>query len=146
MKISDILEHKAAHSGSDTVTIPSDATIRELVASLVENRIGAAVVADGDDHLVGIVSERDIVRALDQRGTDTLDAQVRDLMTVDVSTCTPDDDVDRIAETMTERRIRHMPVVVDGALHGLVSIGDVVKSRIGELEQERGHLEHYISG
>jgi CBS domain-containing protein len=145
VKISDILDHKAAHSGSDTVTIPSDATIRELVASLVENRIGAVVVADGDE-LVGIVSERDIVRALDQRGTDTLDAQVRDLMTVDVTTCTPDDDVDHIAATMTERRVRHMPVVVDGALRGLVSIGDVVKSRIGELEQERGHLEHYISG
>jgi CBS domain-containing protein len=141
VKISDILAGK----GSDTVTIPSDATIRELVASLVEHRIGAVVVAEGDD-VVGIVSERDIVRALDQRGTDTLDAQVRDLMTVDVATCTPEDDVDRIAATMTERRIRHMPVVVEGRLQGLVSIGDVVKSRMGELEQERGHLEHYISG
>jgi CBS domain-containing protein len=145
VKISDILAGKTAHSGSDTVTIPSDATIRELVASLVEHRIGAVVVADGDD-VVGIVSERDIVRGLEQRGTDTLDVQVRDLMTVDVATCTPEDEVDRIAETMTERRIRHMPVVVDGRLQGLVSIGDVVKSRIGELEQERGHLEHYISG
>ena len=141
MKISDILAGK----GSDTVTIPQDATIRELVAALVENRIGAVVVAEGAD-VVGIVSERDIVRALDQRGTDALDAQVRDLMTVDVATCTPDDEVDRIAETMTERRIRHMPVLVDGRLQGLVSIGDVVKSRIGQLEEERGHLEHYISG
>ena len=141
MKISDILAHK----GSDTITIPSDATIRELVAILVERRIGAVVVAEGDE-VVGIVSERDIVRALDQRGTDTLDVQVRDLMTVDVTSCTPEDDVDRIGATMTERRIRHMPVVVDGRLQGLVSIGDVVKSRIGELEQERGHLEHYISG
>jgi CBS domain-containing protein len=67
-------------------------------------------------------------------------------MTVDVATCAPEDDVDHIAETMTERRVRHMPVVVGGRLQGLVSIGDVVKSRMGELEQERGHLEHYISG
>jgi CBS domain-containing protein len=141
VKISAILSRK----GSDTVTIAPDATIREFVATLAEHRIGAVVVTDGDA-VVGIVSERDVVRALNQRGTDTLDAEVRDLMTVDVATCTLDDDVDHIGEAMTERRIRHMPVVVDGHLRGLVSIGDVVKSRIGELEQERGHLEHYISG
>lgn len=141
MKISEILARK----GSDTVTTPSDATIRELVAALAEHRIGAVVVVDGDE-VIGIVSERDVVRTLNERGTDTLDAEVRELMTVDLATCTPDDEVDHIAETMTERRIRHMPVIVNGQLGGLVSIGDVVKSRMGELEQERGHLEHYISG
>jgi CBS domain-containing protein len=141
MKISDILAHK----GGETITLPADATVREFVAVLVENRIGAVVVVDGDD-VLGIVSERDVVRVLNERGTDTLDVEVRDLMTVDVATCLPEDDVDRIAETMTERRIRHLPVVVEGRLQGVVSIGDVVKSRIGELEQERGHLEHYIAG
>lgn len=145
MKIADILARKVQHSGSDTVTIPADATIRELVASLAENGIGAVVVTDGDE-VLGIVSERDVVRALNERGTDTVDAEVRELMSVDLATCLPDDDVDRIAATMTERRIRHMPVVVDGRLQGLVSIGDVVKSRIDALEHEREHLEHYISG
>ena len=102
------------------------------------------VVTEGEA-VVGIVSERDIVRRLDERGAELLVAQVREIMTRDVVTCTPDDTVDSLAETMTERRIRHMPVLADGRLTGIVSIGDVVKSHIRQLETDREQLESYIS-
>jgi CBS domain-containing protein len=145
MKISDILGGK----GSDVVTTPVDATVRELLAMLAENDIGALVVVDGGDQhnpVLGIVSERDIVRRLNEWGDTLLDSEVGQIMTTDIVSCTPDDDVDRIAETMTQRRVRHMPVLTDGTLVGLVSIGDVVKSRIEQLEVDRGQLEHYITG
>ena len=141
MKISDILRDK----GADVVTTPADATVRELLASLAEHKIGAVVVADGDE-LLGIVSERDIVRRLNEWGDSLLDSEVGQIMTSEVVSCRSSDDVDRVAETMTERRIRHMPVIDDGRLAGLVSIGDVVKSRISQLEQDRGQLEQYITG
>lgn len=149
MHISDVLRHK----GTAVRTIPADGTVRELLARLAEFDIGALVVVDGepakgpsDGSIDGIVSERDVVRQLHQRGDGLLDAQVREIMTSDVVTCSADDDVDRIAETMTQRRVRHMPVVDNGRLTGLVSIGDVVKSRIEQLEHDRGALEHYITG
>jgi CBS domain-containing protein len=141
MKIADILHTK----GGDVYTTPADATVRELVAALVERNVGALVVTDGDD-VLGIVSERDIVHRLNQWGDTLLDSEVADIMSSDVVSCGPDDDVDRIAQTMTERRVRHMPVTKDGALVGLVSIGDVVKSRIAQLEVDRVQLEHYITG
>lgn len=142
MKISDILRRK----GTDVVTAPPDATVRELIAALAEHGIGALVVVDGDT-VAGIVSERDVVRQLHQRGDTLLETEVAAIMTADVVTCTPDEDVDAIAATMTERRIRHMPVVEGkSGLAGLVSIGDVVKSRIQQLEQDRGQLEQYITG
>lgn len=141
MKISDILRDK----GADVVTTPADATVRELLASLAEHKIGAVVVADGDE-LLGIVSERDIVRKLNEWGDSLLDSEVGQIMTSTVLSCRSDDDIDRVAETMTDRRIRHMPVIDDGHLAGLVSIGDVVKSRISQLEQDRGQLEQYITG
>ena len=141
MKISDILRVK----GADVLTTPADATVRELIATLVENDIGALVVVDGDQ-VLGIVSERDVVRRLHEWGDTLLESEVSQIMTADVVSCTLDDDVDRIAETMTERRVRHMPVLADGSLAGLVSIGDVVKSRIAQLEVDRGQLEQYITG
>jgi CBS domain-containing protein len=141
MKISDILRVK----GADVLTTPADATVRELIATLVENDIGALVVVDGDE-VLGIVSERDVVRRLHEWGDTLLDSEVSQIMTSEIVSCTLDDDVDRIAETMTERRVRHMPVLTDGSLAGLVSIGDVVKSRIAQLEVDRGQLEQYITG
>jgi CBS domain-containing protein len=141
MKISDILERK----GNTVIAVAPDATVTELLATLAEHRIGAAVVANGND-VVGIVSERDVVRRLHDRGAELLTGTVREIMTRDVLACTPDDDLDAIAETMTQRRVRHMPVIADGRIHGVISIGDVVKSRMDSLEQERGHLEHYITG
>jgi CBS domain-containing protein len=141
MKISDILRAK----GADVHTTPADATVRELIAALAEYDIGSMVVVDGDD-VLGIVSERDVVRRLNEWGDTLLDSEVRQIMTEQLVTCRPDDDVDSIAATMTERRVRHMPVLDGGRLAGIVSIGDVVKSRIEQLEVDRGQLEQYITG
>jgi CBS domain-containing protein len=103
------------------------------------------VVVDEHGALVGIVSERDVVRRLNERGAELLTAPVAEIMTTQVVTCGPGDGVDNLAAIMTERRIRHMPVVEDGRLVGLVSIGDVVKSRIEQLESDREQLESYIA-
>ena len=125
-------------------TIPPTATVRDLLGLLAEQRIGAAVVTS-DDAIVGIVSERDVVRRLADDAGGLLDRQVAEIMTVDVVTCSKETSVEDLARTMTERRIRHVPVVdADGALVGIVSIGDVVKSRISELEGERDDLVGYI--
>jgi CBS domain-containing protein len=140
MRISDVLRQK----GSAVATIAPDATVGELVRTLRAHNIGATVVTDGDA-VVGIVSERDIVRKLDERGGGLLSAPVSDIMTRDVFTCVPDDTVDSLAETMTDRRIRHMPVLLDGRLAGIVSIGDVVKSHIRQLTTDREQLESYIT-
>ncbi|TAM89940.1 MAG: CBS domain-containing protein [Jatrophihabitans sp.] len=145
MRISDILREKPAHSGSDVVTLPPDGLVRELLAALADQKIGAVVVVDGDE-VRGIVSERDIVRNLHTRGADVVDLEIREIMTSQLFTCSPDDDLDGVATTMTQRRIRHMPVLADGRLVGLVSIGDVVSSRMRQLERDRGQLEQYISG
>ncbi|GGC61081.1 CBS domain-containing protein [Hoyosella rhizosphaerae] len=146
MRISDLLRNK----GSEVATISGEATVADLLAMLAERNVGALVVADtssqGKPRLVGIVSERDIVRHLHRGGAAVLSARVADIMTTDVYSCVPEDHVDSLAETMTERRVRHMPVIVDDKLVGIVSIGDVVKSRISELESDRQHLESYIAG
>ena len=130
--------------GDFVATIPPAATVRDLLGLLAEQRIGAAVVTS-DDAIVGIVSERDVVRRLADDVGALLDRQVAEIMTVDVVTCSKETSVEDLARTMTERRIRHVPVVdADGALVGIVSIGDVVKSRISELEGERDDLVGYI--
>lgn len=144
MQISDILRRKADNR---VWTIVPDATVRELLAELAEHHIGALIVAAGDgDHVAGIVSERDVVRALHTRGTDVLDGSVEAIMTRDVVHCAPGDAVDRVAALMTERRIRHLPVLDSDTVVGLVSIGDVVSNRIHELQQDRDQLEQYITG
>ncbi|MFK4089960.1 CBS domain-containing protein [Kribbella sp. NPDC020789] len=140
MKINDVLRGK----GTGVVTISPQATVTELLALLAEHNIGAVVVSGDGSSVAGIVSERDIVRLL-HRTPDAGDVRVSAIMTAEVHTCTPDDLIDNLMLLMTERRIRHVPVVVDGALAGLVSIGDVVKSRIGELEFEKEQLANYIS-
>jgi CBS domain-containing protein len=142
MKISDILRQK---DNATVVTIAPDRPVTELLAALAEHKIGAVVVTDGDQ-VRGIASERDVVRRLNDRGHAVLDGAVADLMTALVVTCRPDDDVDEVAALMTERRVRHVPVLKDGQLAGLVSIGDVVLSRIRQLEHDRGQLEQYITG
>jgi CBS domain-containing protein len=130
--------------GDFVATIPPDATVRDLLELLAEQRIGAAVVT-ADGAIAGIVSERDVVRRLADDGGALLDRQVAEIMTADVVTCTPETSVEDLARTMTERRIRHVPVVdAEGALVGIVSIGDVVKTRISELEGERDDLVGYI--
>jgi CBS domain-containing protein len=130
--------------GDFVATVPPTATVADLLGVLAEHRIGAAVVTV-DDAIVGIVSERDVVRNLGAAGGDLLDRPVSTIMTVDVVTSRGDATVEDLAATMTERRIRHVPVVDDeGALRGIVSIGDVVKSRISELEGERDDLVGYI--
>jgi len=141
VQIADLLRHK----GTTVVTIGPDESIPELLARLAEHKIGALVVADGDQ-ILGIVSERDIVRQLNDQGARVLEARVGDIMTVDVITCDPEDSVDNIGERMTQERIRHMPVVTDGALAGIITIGDVVAARIRQLEHDRVALETYITG
>lgn len=140
MRISDILRRK----GGAVVTIRSDATVADLLDLLNEHRIGAVVVSDDDGVVAGIVSERDIVGHLHQHLNDPGAAHVRDLMTGDPVTCTPEDDVEQLARTMTERRFRHLPVLVDGKLAGIVSIGDVVKQRLDQLQDERDQLVSYV--
>ena len=130
--------------GDFVATVAPTATVAELLTVLAEHRVGAVVVSEGDA-IAGIVSERDVVRHLDSDGGALLERPVSDIMTADVVTCRPQTAVEDLARTMTERRIRHVPVVDDdGALAGIVSIGDVVKSRISELEGERDDLVGYI--
>jgi CBS domain-containing protein len=142
MRISDVLRVK----GAQVITIPPDTTVRRLLAVLAEHRIGAVVVSRDGTSVDGIVSERDIVRALAQRGITVMSEPVTAIYTAEVHTVTPATELEEVARMMTEHRIRHAPVTVDGGLRGIVSIGDVVKSRIGELESERAALTDYISG
>ena len=142
MRITDVLRGK----GTQVVTVPPDTKVRRLLAVLAEHRIGAVVVSADGTSVGGIVSERDIVRAFAKRGAAVMSEPVTDIYTADVHTITPDISLDEVMRMMTERRIRHAPVVVDGTLRGIVSIGDVVKNRIDELETERAHLTDYITG
>jgi CBS domain-containing protein len=140
MRINDVLKAKAGH---DVITIKPDATVRDLLALLAEHNIGAVIVSGGGTAVDGIVSERDVVRKLN--GNDAiLDAAVQEIMTAVVQTCEPGADVDEVMAQMTEHRIRHVPVIDDGSLIGVVSIGDVVKSRIMQLEFERDQLDSYV--
>ncbi|MBJ8344262.1 CBS domain-containing protein [Antrihabitans sp. YC2-6] len=141
MRISDVLRVK----GAAVATVEPTATVAELIAALADHNVGALVVLDGQ-RVIGIVSERDVVRKLHADGEALMHSRVSEIMTKDVYTCAPDDTVDSLAEAMTQRRVRHMPVVdPDGSLAGIVSIGDVVKSRISQLESDREQLESYIA-
>jgi CBS domain-containing protein len=140
MRISDVIRRK----GDLVVTVRPDATVELLLELLEEHKIGAVVVSDDGSTPVGIVSERDVVRHLHSDGVSVLTETVASIMTSEVETCTPDDRIDAMARTMTERRIRHIPVLVDGKLAAIVSIGDIVKYRIDELQTERDQLVGYI--
>jgi CBS domain-containing protein len=140
MRVSDILRGK----GSVVATIGPSATVAELIDRLAEHNIGAMVVL-APQGMVGIVSERDVVRQLHESGAGLLERPVSEIMSTDVASCGPDDAVDRLNSIMTERRIRHLPVLKDDRLVGIVSIGDVVKVRMRELEDSTEQLEAYIS-
>jgi CBS domain-containing protein len=142
MRISDVLRVK----GAQVVTVTPATTVRNLLTVLAEHGIGAVVVSRDGLAVDGIVSERDIVRALARRGAAVMSEPVTAIYTADVHTVTPETALEEVARMMTERRIRHAPVMLEGRLHGIVSIGDVVKSRIGELETERAALTDYITG
>ncbi|HEY2879158.1 CBS domain-containing protein [Nocardioides sp.] len=140
MRISDVLSSKPS---GQVVTISPDATVRDLLALLAEHNIGAVVVSNDGRAVDGIVSERDVVRRLHQDDA-VLDGSVSSIMTSDVRTCEPHTSVDDLRVMMTERRIRHVPVVSDGSLTGIISIGDVVKSSLDQLQFERDQLDSYV--
>jgi CBS domain-containing protein len=142
MRISDVLRVK----GTQVVTVTPDTKVRQLLEVLAEHRIGAVVVSVDGASVDGIVSERDIVRALTRRGAAVMSEPVTAIYTADVRTVTPQTSLEDVMRMMTEHRVRHAPVVVDGGLRGIVSIGDVVKSRIDDLETERAALTGYITG
>ena len=142
MRITDVLRRK----GDLVVTIRPDEPVTALLDALAQHRVGALVVAGSDGSVEGIVSERDVVRALAARGASVLGEPVTAIHTADVHTIAPDAAVADVERLMTERRFRHVPVVADGRLRGIVSIGDVVKRRIDELETERTTLTEYITG
>lgn len=140
MKIEDIIRKK----GADVVTIPPAATVAELVDLLAKFNVGAVVVSEDGATIQGIISERDVVRHLASEGADVLAAAVSTIMTANVLTCTTGETLEATGHTMTYSRIRHLPVVNDGRLAGIISIGDVVKYRIDQLTDERNHLLEYL--
>lgn len=140
MHISQLLRHK----GREVVTVDGSVSIRSALQLLAEKGIGALVVSSDGRRIDGIISERDVARGLHERGTNLLADPVSSVMTTQVHVCPPDASVDGLARTMTDHRVRHVPVVADGALVGIVSIGDVVKARLDELEAERQQLVDYI--
>ena len=142
MDVDRILRSK----GATVITIRSDATVAELVAGLRDARIGAMVVSDDGWHVDGIVSERDVVRGLAERGVRILEERIADVMTRVVVTCSPHDTVKQVMSVMTLRHVRHLPVVDDGVLRGIVSIGDVVKFRLDEIQTEAGVLRDAYIG
>jgi CBS domain-containing protein len=141
MLVVNLLEQK----GDGVATVPSSASVATVVAELARHGVGALVVSVDGQTIEGIVSERDIVRRLSELRMALLSEPVSTIMSTSVRTCTPEDDVADIMSLMTEHRIRHVPVVENGRLCGIVSIGDVVKSRMGELEKDRSELIEYIT-
>lgn len=142
MNIEAILRNK----GHDVATIRPDEPITAALTVLRERNIGALVVSENGETVDGIISERDVVHGLADRGADLLSLKLADVMTRNVVTCDPADTVDQLMAEMTNRRIRHFPVVRDGRLCGIVSIGDVVKSRLDEVEYEARSLRSFIAG
>lgn len=133
--------------GTAVYTITADASLADAVVTLRDRGVGSLVVSNDGRSIDGIISERDVVRAMAAHGGAALGRQVSSAMSTDVITCTTDDSVDSLMASMTTRRIRHLPVADgEGKLGGLVSIGDVVKARLGQLESENEHLVNYIQG
>ena len=143
VSVGEILKAK----GSDVVTISGDASVADAVAKLRDAEIGAVVVTTDGDKVEGVLSERDVVGALADHGADALDRKVKDLMSRRVATCSPEDGVEKVMQEMTQLRARHFPVVEDGRLVGIVTIGDVVKNRLDEVQLETNVLrDNYIAG
>jgi CBS domain-containing protein len=141
MKVASILRTK----GSDITTAAADTTVADAARLLKEKRIGAVVISNDAKTVLGILSERDIIHALVDRGGAVLERPVSELMTRKVITCSPDDSISDLMAQMTERRVRHLPVICDGVMCGMVSIGDIVKNRIEEVETEASAMREYIT-
>jgi CBS domain-containing protein len=141
MTVSAILAGK----GRDVVTIGGEATVAEVVNVLAAKKIGAIVVTDERGHIAGIVSERDIVRALAEKAGAALAGRVATIMTHTVVTCSEGETIDGVMSRMTRGRFRHMPVVTNGRLSGIISIGDIVKARIEQVEREAEEMRAYIA-
>ncbi len=140
MQVARVLRTK----GTDVATVAAETSVREALAVLAERRIGALVVSPDGARIDGILSERDVAHGLHEHGAEVLDRPVSAIMTATVHTCVPDADIRELAELMTAQRVRHVPVLDGGVLAGIVSIGDVVKARLDELETERKALVDYI--
>lgn len=141
MNVATILNLK----GRNVATAKAESSLMDIVRFLADHKVGAIVIVDDDGALCGIISERDIVKALSAKGDSALSQQACDFMTRNVVTCGEDDGVAELMERMTAGRFRHLPVVADGNLVGIISIGDVVKQRITEAEQEAEAMRAYIA-
>ena len=141
MRVKSILSSKGDH----VTKVTSSDTVRTTLRRLKTHNIGALVVSDDGMTVSGIISERDLVRAMVDHGDALLEMLVGELMTRKVETCTPEDDIEDVMDTMTNGRFRHMPVTVEGQLVGVVSIGDLVKHRMGELVDETKALREYVT-
>ena len=139
-KVSSVLKHK----GHDVVTVAPQQTVTAVVKVLAQNRIGAVPVVNERGQIIGIISERDIIRGMSEHAEAVLALPADQLMTRDVKTCSSEDELVDLMEVMTLQRIRHLPVIQNGALHGIVSIGDVVKQRLEEVQSEAEDLRRYI--
>jgi CBS domain-containing protein len=143
MLVQQILSSKPSQ---DILTIPTNSTVTDAIGILSSKRIGALIVSDDDGKVAGMFSERDIVRELGKRGTTCLGDCVADIMTKDIKHCTKDETADAVLQKMTDGRFRHMPVLEDGKLIGLISIGDAVQARLSEMAMENQALEGMIKG
>lgn len=141
MILSEVLRGK----GHDIVKINASACVADAAAALMENRIGSLLVADDSDNIVGILSERDIVGGMEPHGADLHDVPVSDLMTVELIKCAPGDTVLEAMALMTDRRVRHLPVYDGNELLGVISVGDLVKCRISEVQAEAEAMRQYIA-
>ena len=141
MRIDGVLRAK----GAEVISVAPDATLQGAAGLLRQHRIGALLVIGSDDQVTGIISERDIVNAVAEHGPEALVQRVDEVMSTEVVTCSPKDTVEHLMAVMTERRFRHLPVISDGALVGIVSIGDVVKRRLAEVSDEAKALQDYIT-
>jgi CBS domain-containing protein len=141
MTVRHILQEK----GNEVVTLTPDLSVKEAVATLAKHRIGALVVTNGAGVIRGIISERDIVRRLAEDGPKSLEKKVSEVMTANVKVCAEDHTVNEVMEIMTNGRFRHLPVERDGRLIGLISIGDVVKRRIADVQREAEEIRSYIA-
>lgn len=143
MQVHQILKSK---SDDSVVTVPTGTTVADAAKLLAEKRIGTVIVSDDGKNALGILSERDIVRMLSRRGGGILQDSVESMMTSKLVTCSRSDNADNVLQQMTDGRFRHMPVVEDGVLVGLITLGDVVKARLTELAMEKDALEGMIMG
>jgi CBS domain-containing protein len=141
-----LVAHILKAKGALVVDIERHSSIRDAAQLLYKHKIGAVLVRDEDGNICGILSERDVARGIAKHGGDVAGASVESLMTREMITCAPTDKSDRLMDLMTERHIRHLPVMVAGEIVGMISIGDVVKARLGELQEEASALQTYIAG